>query len=126
MDVGDIGLADASDTTILDYSRKESYVAATLDADFHTLLAISGAAFPSVIRLRIEGLRGEALANLLADTTRADEGNAGRGCAEKPALRGCESYRLQLKNELGLACRSRSPALCSFYSSCLIPINMGV
>ena len=108
------------------YSRKECYVAVTLDADFHTLLAISGATLPSVIRLRTEGLRGEALANLLADATRANEGNARTGCAAKRTLKGYESYRLQLKNELGLPCRSRSPALCSFYSSGLAPINMGV
>jgi predicted nuclease of predicted toxin-antitoxin system len=57
------------DATILDYGRKESRIIATLDADFHTLLALSGATFPSVIRVRIEGLLGEALADLLADET---------------------------------------------------------
>jgi hypothetical protein len=107
------------------YSHKESYIVPTPDADFHTLSALPGATFPSVIRLRIEVLRGEALANLLADATRADEGNARRGCAAKRTLKGYESYRLQLKNESGLACRNRSPAFCYFYSSCLAPINMG-
>ena len=43
----------------------ENRIVATLDADFHTLLALSGAAHPSVIRIRIEGLRGEAAAILL-------------------------------------------------------------
>jgi predicted nuclease of predicted toxin-antitoxin system len=71
--VGEVGLADASDATILDYSRKESCIVATFDADFHTLLALSGATFPSVVRLRIEGLRGEALADLLAGVLRICE-----------------------------------------------------
>ena len=35
------------------------------DADFHALLALAMAAEPSIIRIRIEGLRAEALAELL-------------------------------------------------------------
>jgi predicted nuclease of predicted toxin-antitoxin system len=37
----------------------------TLDADFHTLLALSSASRPSVVRVRIEGLRSEALVALV-------------------------------------------------------------
>ena len=37
----------------------------TLDADFHMRLALSGATKPSVIRIRIEGLRADGLAEVL-------------------------------------------------------------
>ena len=63
---GDIGLCNASDASILERSRKEGWVVATLDADFHALLALSGATVPSVVRVRIEGLRAESIAKLLS------------------------------------------------------------
>ena len=44
-----------------------SHIICTLDADFHALLALSGSAMPSVIRIRREGLRGPDLAKLLLE-----------------------------------------------------------
>ena len=61
----DIGLNRASDTEIIEHARKDGRIIVTLNADFHSLLAVSGAASPSVIRLRREGLRGPDVANLL-------------------------------------------------------------
>lgn len=63
--VGDLGLSSAEDAAILQAALEANRAVVTLDADFHTLLALSGAIAPSVIRIRIVALRGEALAELL-------------------------------------------------------------
>ena len=63
--VGEKNLATASDARILEIGRSEGMVVVTLDADFHALLVLSGAAAPSVIRMRIEGLRAKELAETL-------------------------------------------------------------
>ena len=47
--VADIGLADADDGRILEQGRIDSQTIVTHDADFHALLALSGAATPSVV-----------------------------------------------------------------------------
>ena len=62
---GEIGLATADDEAIIQVARQQERVIITLDADFHALLALSGADKPSVVRIRIEGLRAESLATLL-------------------------------------------------------------
>jgi predicted nuclease of predicted toxin-antitoxin system len=46
-------------------ARAEARICVTLDADFHTLLAISGERGPSVIRIRKEDLDATALTALL-------------------------------------------------------------
>jgi predicted nuclease of predicted toxin-antitoxin system len=61
----EIGLATSTDADILEHGRLEGRVVVTLDADFHLLVATTNATEPSVIRIRIERLQGEALANLL-------------------------------------------------------------
>jgi predicted nuclease of predicted toxin-antitoxin system len=45
----------------------------TLDADFHALLALSGATGPSVVRIRIEGQRAQGLATLLVNVLKVCE-----------------------------------------------------
>ena len=62
---GDIGLSKSTDRQILEYARSESRVVITLDSDFHTILALTNAAAPSVIRIRLEGVRGPDLALLI-------------------------------------------------------------
>lgn len=63
--VAEIGLSAAEDTEILQNSRDGERVVVTLDADFHALLALTEATSPSVIRIRIERLRAQALTDLL-------------------------------------------------------------
>ena len=65
--VAEVGMSRATDVEILDAARQQQRICVTLDADFHTHLAVTNAATPSVIRLRIEGLKGEALARLLIE-----------------------------------------------------------
>lgn len=62
---GEIGFATAEDLEIMQRAIAENRIVVTLDSDFHMLLAISNAATPSVIRIRIERLRPEQLANIL-------------------------------------------------------------
>ena len=62
---GDIGLSRATDREVLDFARTEERVIITLDSDFHTILSVTNASSPSVIRIRLEGLRGPDLALLI-------------------------------------------------------------
>jgi predicted nuclease of predicted toxin-antitoxin system len=62
---GEIGLGTAADSAILQWARDDGRIVVTFDADFHALLALSGADAPSVVRIRIQGLDGEACAQLL-------------------------------------------------------------
>lgn len=63
--VGELGVATASDADVLETARQQNAVVVSLDADFHHLLAVSQATFPSVVRIRSQGLRGEQLAAIL-------------------------------------------------------------
>lgn len=63
--VGEIEMSKAEDLDIIQRAKDEGRVVATLDADFHTLLALDIAIAPSVIRIRIERLRAQAIRDLL-------------------------------------------------------------
>lgn len=63
--VSDLGLAAAIDEEIFHSALERDFVIVTLDADFHVLLGKSRASRPSIIRIRQEGLRGPAMAELL-------------------------------------------------------------
>jgi len=63
--VGEIGMPRASDEEILAWSLQQEAAVVTLDADFHAMLAVSGAAGPSVIRIRRQGLDALAVVGLI-------------------------------------------------------------
>ncbi len=63
--VREIGLAAASDPEIMDRADGEQRVCVTLDQDFHSYLAGSGRARPSVILIRAQGLDARGVCELL-------------------------------------------------------------
>ena len=65
MHASTLGLAEAVDSAILEHARDGGWVVVALDADFHAILALSGASSPSVVRVRVEGLKGAELVTFL-------------------------------------------------------------
>lgn len=63
--VGEIGMAAASDPEIIRTAQNDDRVVVTLDADFHALLASTGAHRPSVIRIREEGLKAPEVCQMI-------------------------------------------------------------
>jgi predicted nuclease of predicted toxin-antitoxin system len=63
--VGELEMARATDDEILAAARTMGAVVVTLDADFHSLLALSHATTPSVVRLRVQGKGARELAALI-------------------------------------------------------------
>jgi predicted nuclease of predicted toxin-antitoxin system len=63
--VGEIDMAAAADQAIIEHARANGYSIVTLDADFHSLLALAEASGPSVVRLRIQRLKAPEAGNLI-------------------------------------------------------------
>jgi hypothetical protein len=62
-----MGMRDAEDEDILLRARAERRVCVTLDEDFHEVLAAARADGPSVILLRLQGLRAQDCSDLLRE-----------------------------------------------------------
>jgi predicted nuclease of predicted toxin-antitoxin system len=69
----EIAEASTADHVILEEARRAERIVVTLDADFHSLLAVEGSASPSVIRIRREGLSAEDVRDLLIHLLRDHE-----------------------------------------------------
>ena len=63
--VADLDMSDADDDAILNTAQQRDSIVVTFDADFHQLMAVSGARSPSVIRIRMERLKGDQVAAIL-------------------------------------------------------------
>jgi predicted nuclease of predicted toxin-antitoxin system len=63
--VGEIEMSGATDYEILAFAAGKDSVIVTLDAVFHTILAVAGSDRPSVVRVRIQGLRAPATSRLI-------------------------------------------------------------
>lgn len=103
--VGALGLAMASDEAILAEGIARGATAVTLDADFHAILARSGAMQPSVIRIRMQGLKGEEMARVMNQVVQAIETDLLAGAAISVTDRRLALRRLPLipKHDAGPA-----------------------
>lgn len=62
---GEIGMANAGDAEIIERAVSENRMVITLDADFHSILALAQATKPSVVRIRLEGLKADEFVRVL-------------------------------------------------------------
>jgi predicted nuclease of predicted toxin-antitoxin system len=79
MHVGEIGMSKSTDEEILAFSLGTNAVVVTLDADFHTILAVSGASGPSAIRIRLQGLGAPEVVELVRKVLAGFEADLKRG-----------------------------------------------
>ena len=77
--VGEFGMSRATDQEILAWAVSENATVVTLDADFHTILAVSGATAPSVIRLRMQGLNAPAVVEIVRNVIARFQAELERG-----------------------------------------------
>ena len=92
----EVGLATAEDVDILAWCREQERILITHDSDCHALLAMSGATDPSVIRIRIEGLRDEAMAALIRRVIEVTADDLDRGSAVTVNTKSIRVHRLPL------------------------------
>jgi predicted nuclease of predicted toxin-antitoxin system len=100
--VMEIGYAQAEDQDILLKAGEEGRVIVTIDSDFHALVALTGETFPSVIRLRMQGLTAQGLTDLLASVL-----DQCREYLEQGALVTVQSDKVRIR-KLPIAPKSRS------------------
>jgi predicted nuclease of predicted toxin-antitoxin system len=85
---------DAADAEILAFALGKHATVVTLDADFHTILAVSGASQPSVIRFRVQGLRARETVRLVQEVLAAFADELARGALITVKARKTTCHRL--------------------------------
>lgn len=94
--VGDIGMASATDVEIIKKAYDDSFIVVTLDSDFHHILASMESNKPSVIRIRIEGLKADRLASLIQSLTISIPAELANGSAVSVTEKGIRVKSLPL------------------------------
>jgi len=79
--VSEIAMWAAQDTEIIQKAQDDNRTVVTLDADFHSILALNNFRSPSVIRIRIERLHAKALTKLLLDVIHQCQDDLENGAA---------------------------------------------
>jgi predicted nuclease of predicted toxin-antitoxin system len=77
--VSEVGMSKAADEDILAFSLARNALVVTLDADFHTILAVCGAQGPSVIRMRLQGLGAREVVEVVRKVLASFEEELKRG-----------------------------------------------
>jgi predicted nuclease of predicted toxin-antitoxin system len=96
--VSEIGMSKSTDEEILAFSLGRKAVLVTLDADFHTILAVSGAIGPSVIRVRLQGLGAPETVALVRKVLAGFEADLTRGSLITVKARKTTCHRLPVGN----------------------------
>jgi predicted nuclease of predicted toxin-antitoxin system len=73
-------MALATDMEILDWARRRSAVIVRLDADFHTMMAVKRMVRPSVVRIRLQGLKGADIAKRVLEILNRYSAELEAGC----------------------------------------------
>lgn len=89
-------MSAAADHEILAWALKNNSVLVTLDADFHAILAVSGASEPSVIRLRIQGLGAPEIVELVQNVLTRFEADLNRGALITVKMHKTTCHRLPI------------------------------
>ena len=103
--VSEIGMSKSADEEILASSLVRKAVVVTLDADSHTILAVSGASGPSVIRVRLQGLGAPEIVTLVRKVlarfrSRSDARLAGHREGQQDNVSSAPSRQLRLRRQV--------------------------